>query len=359
VFDQTMQLGGAPGGWRPLTLDPSLTRLSLMLWSSALALFLAVRAVAASEGRRLAGWIGWMAFVGAALGLGRRTLFPSGLIYGFWHTVERGASPFGPIINRNHFAAWAVVAAALTAGCLASHMLRRRERAVTRRGAAAEALADTRGLWLLSSVIVTTAAILATASRAGFIGLVTAAAGALLLIRRRLTGRAMALFLVLSVACTAAALSWARVDNLIMRVATPGSGIGVRTVIWDVSASIARRYPIVGVGAGAFPTAMTVYQPPPREVFYNHAHNQYLELAAEGGLLLGLPCLLVLAGVARATMRGLGADRGSFFWLRAGAGAGLIGLAVLAIWESPFRTPATLMLAAAAAGIAASDARDR
>lgn len=359
AFDQAVQLAATPGGWRSLTLDPALTRLSLMLWASALALFLAVRALAATDGRRLAGWIGWMAFAGAALGLGRRTLFPSGRIYGFWRTIEIGASPFGPIVNRNHFAAWAVVAAALTAGCLAAHMLRRRERAVTRRGAAAEALADTRGLWLAASVTLTTVAVFATASRAGFLGLLSAAAGSLLLIRRRLTGRALALFLLVTVACTAAALSWARVDTLIMRATAPGSGIGVRAIIWDVSASIAGRYPITGVGAGAFPAAMAVYQPAPRAVFYNHAHNQYIELAAEGGLLLGIPWLLTALGIARATARGLGADRGSFFWLRAGAAAGLIGLAVLSIWESPFRTPATLMLAATAAGLAASEARDR
>ena len=44
----------------------------------------------------------------------------------------------------------------------------------------------------------------------------------------------------------------------------------------------------------------------------------------------------------------------STMWLRVGAAGALAGLAIVCIWESPFRTPATLMLAAVAAGLASA-----
>ena len=160
---------------------------------------------------------------------------------------------------------------------------------------------------------------------------------------------------VIAVLCAAAALSWARPDRLLSRIGGDASH-GGRPAIWREAADLTARYPIAGVGLGAFPTAMTHYQRT-RDVFYNHAHSQYLELASEGGLALAVPLLLFAAGVVSRVRRGLAEDGGSFFWLRAGAAGALAGLAALSIWESAFRTPAVLMLAAVAAGIASSQPR--
>lgn len=356
AFRSQMQLDASTAGWYPLTLDPALTRVALMLAASALALFLTVRETAAAHGRALARWIAWIALVGACLGIGRSTLFPDGRIYGFWAPIEHGAAPFGAIINRNHFAAWALVAIGIVAGAFIAQVARRRERAAPARRLAAM-LSDTRGAWLLFSAALLTASIILTASRAGFVGLVAASAGALALTRKRAGAVGLVLFTAIGIACVVAALSWARPDRLLTRLGGESGSGGTRSTIWRETAAIAARYPVAGVGLGAFPTAMTVYQEAPRRVFFNHAHNQYLELAAEGGLLMSLALLLFAGGVARAAGKALASDAGSFFWLRAGATAALAGIAVLSIWESPFRTPATLMITAVAAGLAAAGPR--
>ena len=166
----------------------------------------------------------------------------------------------------------------------------------------------------------------------------------------------MAVFTAIALVCLAATMLWARPDRLLLRIGGAEAGVGLRTEIWRESAGLAARYPLAGVGAGAFPAAMTHYQTR-RDLFLNHAHNQYLEIVAEGGLLLSLPLLLAIVGLASAARRGLSTDRGSYFWMRAGASAALVGLAVLSIWESPFRTPATLMIAAVAAGLATAPRR--
>lgn len=354
AFRSQMNLDAAPGAWRPVSLDPALTGVALMLASSALALFLTVRRAAPVHGRRLVQWIAWMAIVAACLGLGKSMLAPGEQVYGFWTPQEPGAAPFGAIINRNHFAAWAVLVTALLAGAFLAHCARLHERVDPRRRLVS-VLSDPRGLWLLFSLSLLTAALLLTASRAGMIGLVASGAALGLLSRRRAGTRSMAVTALVALACLVAALAWARPDGLVTRVAEQGGRLGARATIWDATAAMTRRYPVAGVGLGAYPAGMTYYQPPPRTFFFNHAHNQYLELASEGGLLLALPLLLFAAALARQTWRGLGRDARWYFWLRAGGGAALAGFAVLSVWESAFRTPATLMMAAVAAGLSAAD----
>ena len=40
---------------------------------------------------------------------------------------------------------------------------------------------------------------------------------------------------------------------------------------------------------------MLVYQQASRQFFFNHAHDEYLQLLAEGGVLLAVPAALALA----------------------------------------------------------------
>jgi len=56
---------------------------------------------------------------------------------------------------------------------------------------------------------------------------------------------------------------------------------------------IVREHPWIGTGGGSFYLVYMAYQPN-YEGFYNHAHNDYLEIAADTGLL-GLGALLALA----------------------------------------------------------------
>ena len=341
--------------WAPLTLDPRRTRVVLMLAASAFALYAAVRRIAPRDGRFMARWIAWIALAGSLLGMGGKMLFPGGRIYGFWMPIEPGAAPFGAVINRNHFADWAIMAVVITLGGLAAHLARREREGM--RNAIIDTLSDARVLWLLFAASITVAAIVLTASRSAFAALVAASVIVIALMRGRASGRAMAAVAGVGLICLVAALSWARPDRLVSRLDVSGSELGLRQTIWRQSLDIARQYPIAGVGAGAFPAAMAYYQGGTRDVFFNHAHNQYVEIVTEGGLLAAVPLAALIVALAVRILRRLRTDRTASLWLRLGAAGALAGLAIVCIWESPFRTPATLMLAAAAAGLAASEDR--
>jgi hypothetical protein len=49
----------------------------------------------------------------------------NGKLYWVWTPINTAGNAFGPFVNRNHFAGWMLMAAALTAGYLCSLMVQR------------------------------------------------------------------------------------------------------------------------------------------------------------------------------------------------------------------------------------------
>jgi O-antigen ligase len=96
---------------------------------------------------------------------------------------------------------------------------------------------------------------------------------------------------------------------------------------------------------------MALYQRSSPGVLFNQAHNHYLQVAAEGGLVLLAPVLLSLGAFARTSWRRLSDDRSNMFWLRAGAASGLAGAAVQSVWDTGLTLPANAALAAVLAAI--------
>ncbi len=88
-----------------------------------------------------------------------------------------------------------------------------------------------------------------------------------------------------------------------------------------------------------------------RWAHFNNAHSHYVQVAAEGGLLLTVPVLFALVWLWTLGRRALRGDRGEMFWARVGAAAGLVGLAVQSIWEVALTMPANAVLGGVLAGL--------
>jgi hypothetical protein len=84
---------------------------------------------------------------------------------------------------------------------------------------------------------------------------------------------------------------------------------------------------------------------------FNNAHSHYLQVAAEGGLLLALPVTSAGLWLLVLGRRAVAADRGEMFWTRAGAAAGLAGMAVQSIWETSLIMPANAILCGTLMGL--------
>jgi O-antigen ligase len=131
------------------------------------------------------------------------------------------------------------------------------------------------------------------------------------------------------------AVVWAGVGAAATRFSFAGQDIVSRVNAWRDSLHLAADFPIFGTGVGSYGRAMLVYQTHDRELFYFSAHNEYVQILAEGGLLLVAAFVLCMVGLVRAVRRRLvrGEDNALLYWIRAGAIAGIIGMAAQSMVE--------------------------
>jgi O-antigen ligase len=336
---------------RPLSLDPAGSVWALTVGISAALLFWCARELVARHSPRiLLRSIAVAGLLVSAIAIVQHATAPK-LLYWYWHPIARSASPFSPFVNRNDLATWLIMAIPLTIGYgVARWMASRRSNA---QQPDIPSLVDDTLLWLGASVCLMLAALLVSMSRSG---LTSGALGLMAFAwlsggrtaRRERVWLALALVTVVVLAAT-----YANVGMLAKRIdETMAEGLGGRDAIWRETWTMVRDFWLTGVGVGAYERGMTVYQQSPRIFYFNHAHNEYLQLLAEGGLMLAFPAAIALLAGATAAARALRRDRSSFFWIRAGAVGGLLAVAVQAIWDTGLARPANTTLFAVLAAIA-------
>lgn len=84
-------------------------------------------------------------------------------------------------------------------------------------------------------------------------------------------------------------------------------------------------YPLLGVGPGNFTPAYPDFSIPPWVISQGHAHNYYLHIAAESGVVGGVAYLLLLVAVARLGLQAVHRASDHFCYLIALGGCGMMG----------------------------------
>ncbi|MCA1560695.1 MAG: O-antigen ligase family protein [Acidobacteria bacterium] len=336
----------------PLSVNPRATTLSLAIAACCVLLFFSTRRLFAQGGLRTT--IRLVAVAGvllSALAMAQHAT-GRGTLYWTWRMTDVGATPFGPFVNRNHFATWAMMAALLCTGYLMSHLSARGrlDHGLPFRRRLAAAL-DGRVLLLFAAAAVLTIAVIVSLSRSGMLGVGVAAICGVLLARQR-AGTAARPGLLLTLVLTVGIAALLQIDpsSLGGRLAGSSAAVADRITIWKDTVPVIIDSWLTGTGLGTFQTVMLVYQRSRLEVLFNQAHNHYLQIAAEGGLLVGVPVLLSLAAFIRAGARSLREDHSDMFWIRCSAAAGLAGVAAQSVWEVGLTTPANAALASVLAG---------
>jgi O-antigen ligase len=346
----------------PLSIDAGKTALGLTFLGAFLLLMAGTARILSREGaRKLAEGITILGVVVAMAGIIQRATF-NGKVYGFWE-LQQGGLPFGPFINRNHFAGWMLMVVPLTIGLFASIVGR--------------ALRGTRPrfrdqlMWFsspeASKAILVGFAILAmvlslflTFSRSGIMALAFGILVATIAMARRqptLKRRIMVSSFMVVMLLTLAA--WVGLDRLAARfdASDPFVAMSGRPQIWSDTVRIARMYPLTGTGLNTFGVSTLFYQRSQPGEHLNEAHNDYLQLAAEGGFLLGLPSLFTIGAFAWLALRRLSQDEGSIWWIRMGALTGVLAIAVQSLVEFSLQMPANAALFSVLVGIALHDSR--
>ncbi len=347
------QFGVDPeGSWRPLSIAPAETAVVLAKFSALALLFVGLTRAIRHVG--IPWFVTQLTGLGvglAVLGIVQRLLSDEhhALVYGFWRPL-RGGNPFGPFINRNHFAGWMLMALPLVFGYSCGLLS---EAGGGPRRAGRQWLhwlwtVDAHRVFVLAvAALVMGLALVVTGSRSGLGAFALGMAALAVLMWRRLpAGRARLAAAGYVVVVVVGAVAWAGLNQTIDRFAPASRDLNSRMAAWRDTITIIQGFPWTGVGMGAYGDAMLVYQTGSREVQYLQAHNDYLQLAAEGGLLVGLPAVVLLAVVLRQIQHRLrtGHDSPVVEWIRAGAVGGLVGMAVQSTVEFSLHMPGNSVL---------------
>jgi O-antigen ligase len=355
-YDLAYAAAGAP---HPLSVDPDRTRLGLLCFL-ALAVFCigCARRLTTRRATMVARAVTVLAAVVGVIGLVQKASGTQ-LIYGFWRPIQHPYQIFGPFVNKNHYAGWMIMALSLTLGATAS--------------AAAVGAREMRPgwhnrvLWLASgdanfillaliSTPIMVAALLTTLSRSGIVsfGLAISIASISLGLRVRRNRIAAMLTAAYAVAAVVIISEWSRFDAVAQRfVVGSGVSLGSRIRTWSDACRIARDHPVFGTGLNTFDTAMLFYQSQPG-AHWDAAHNDYVQLVADGGLLLTIPIAIAVFVFVRTVAMRLISDRSNppAFWLRLGAVLGLAAIAVQETVDFSLQLPGNAVMCALLVAIA-------
>ena len=343
------------GGPRPLSIDVYGTLWALAIAVTAIAMFWCARDVFVRGGlRKTVGGIAWIGLVLAAVAIAQHATAPRML---YWTWLARSHTAFTPYVNKNYFAAWLIMAIPLTAGYLMTRIYASRHSDVP--AVRLNAVSDAKNVWLAVTICLMLAALLTSTSRAGLAGEMAGSLCFLSFARGRVGRRGLWPLVLGGIVALTVATAYVNMEALSTRLGdTIEKGLdGGRVVIWRETWPMVKDFRLTGVGAGTYERGMLAYWQHPGLYYVNHAHNEYLQFAAEGGLLLSaLVALAVVAGVRQIAWT-LRRDEGPLFWIRVGAVSGMVAVAVQGIWDTGLRMPANTILFALLAAVAVHEPR--
>lgn len=285
--------GDAPSEWRPLSLDPPMTRLELCkLGAYFLIAWMCIRVSRNDGGReRLLGLVAGATGVVAVIGIGHEVLDADSL-FGIYRPEAANPMVMAPFLNPNHLACFMALGAILAAG-LAIHERR---------------APPVRAMWI-AVVLLDLGVCLATRSRGGVIALgAGAVVTAVVLVMQRLRGtskvRRSDVYRILipaaiTVLCT-----------LVLVIYLGGGGVSrelestrldelndprSKYAAWSSALELVEEAPILGIGRGAFESSFTRVYPNSSQLVFSHAENEYVQAVVDwgigGAIVLGLACL--------------------------------------------------------------------
>jgi O-antigen ligase len=259
------------------------------------------------------------------------------------------AGPFGPYVDRDHYAGLMEMIIPVSA-CYALSRPRR----------------DPLNGLLWFGVLVPVVSLLLTGSRGGFVSVLVEIAilGSIMIWRnplpdspRRVAATGLALVAV-------AAIFFWLVPNLILNKLgtvsnyTLEAGREGRPTLWRNSLRILRDHPWLGAGLGSFVTVYPPYETHASDLVTEHAHNDYVEALTETGWLGGALMLAALLIFVPTTFRNLTVQlRRESGWIQLGAAIACCGILVHSFVDFNLHIPANAVWFGFCAGLASFSGR--
>ena len=262
----------------------------------------------------------------------------------FWTrpTPSAGAGTGGPFVNRNHFAGYMEMLIPIPAALAFSRAAR----------------GESRLFWGFAAAIMSIAEV-ASLSRGGMFSL---AGGLLFLVVMSVRRRQKApsptreswfsfrpeYFVVLILAAITAGVFWIGADSDILKrvVHDPlmTSAATDRGGVWGDTLAMFRANPVLGVGLGAFETVYPIYGRGDGSFLIQFAHNDYLQILSDSGIVGGALALWFMFVIARA-MSQIRKNADPFTRaLGLGSAAGIVALLIHSIFDFNLQIPSNALL---------------
>jgi putative inorganic carbon (hco3(-)) transporter len=347
----------APGAqaWMPLTVDVGSTLTEFLKLSAYVGAF-ALTVILVRGRRRALIVLGVLVATATAEALYGITVRLTGAHLGLWDPGFTANAVSGTYVNRNHFAGLMVLCVGLCAGAalqqrgegVSSFQLRLLLERVTRWMLGPQ-------VWLMFPTVVLLGGLILSTSRGG----VAACLGAVMAVAamgggRARVGRALGMLTVVA----GIAVFWLGSGDMLPSLAEKGISSN-RGDLARMTLDLIAQSPFFGGGAGTFEWRFPAVRTQSLlDVYYHHAHNDYLELIADVGLIGVIPFVV---GVIVVFKRLIGGVRGRRDLVArtcvGGALVATIGALLHAIVDFNFHIPAnaTYFFVIVAIGLVAAD----
>ncbi len=343
-----------------LTLDPYTTRFVLMQILSLFIYFAAALAFTDSPRRLrlLVRTIIVFGFLLAVFGLMQKFIDPV-KIYGVREATQ--SVPFGPYVNRHHFAGYMELTLALPLGVLFSGAVDINQRLLYAFAAALMGIAliitDSRGGMLSLGAELVFLVVVSGVRRKGEKEAENEEEKRPRRIRAAVVRVALAFGLVIALVVGVLFFGGEESLNRLLGTASMEDPTTGRAHFWSVTLNIIRDNPLIGTGLGAFSVAYTRYDTRSGFLRLEQAHNDYLQVLSDAGIVgaaLGLFFIIALfrMGFARASTNDK-FRRG----VAIGALAGCFAVLVHSFFDFTLHTTANALLFLVLAGLATIDGR--
>ena len=350
----------APVGSVPLlhslSYDPYTTRL-VIAQIVALLLYFSATLIFVDTPRRLKALVRTITIFGfflAIFGLTQQFTSPSKI---YWIREPPQAQPFGPFINRHHFAGYMELAIALPLGLLFSGSLEKEKRFI-----------------YLFAVVLMGIALILTNSRGGLIALVAEVIFLVAITAFRAGGKrhSSEKGSAIRMAATKAGLALALVvtlfggvvffggEDVLRRLAgtvnteDPTSG---RAHFWSVAIDIIKNHPLIGIGLGGFAVVYTGYDTNNGLMRLEQVHNDYLQVLTDGGILAAGLGLFFIVTLFRRGFTSRASDDLFRRGVANGAMAGCFAVLIHSFFDFTLHTTANALLFLVLAALATMNGR--